>query len=157
MNPSPRPTNDQDPESSAEDDIKSPGSPSPKKPSAKIGEGQTPGQAKEGTVFDSIETAISRCMRSHPNTTLKEMHTRVSTFSVVLKEGREVCPFYISDCIAYYRTPDDGSPSGQSAAASTSYTDGRSQVSSSKSSQTSAPSWTNGGRPSTLALEDLVS
>ncbi|KAH6651685.1 hypothetical protein BKA67DRAFT_537545 [Truncatella angustata] len=156
MSLSPRPAIEQDPDSSVEDVVESPRPPRLGDPSTKIGEDQTPGQANEGTVLDSIETAIARRIQSDPKTNLKEMHTRVSAFPVVLKEGREVCPFYISDCIDYYRALYDGSASGQSAAASTSHTDSRSQVLSSRSSRTSAPSLTDGGLLSTLALEDLT-
>lgn len=159
---------------SADDYIKSSHPIYLKMPSAKIGEGQYAGQANEGTILDSIETAIARRIQSHPKTTLREMHTRVSSFPVVLNEEREVCMFYVSDCMKYYSTVDDGSPSGQSAAAGIFYTESTPQVLSSSnsrmsalssmsgglpsiSSRTSAPSSIDGELPSIPTLRDLVS
>ncbi|KAI1317615.1 hypothetical protein F5Y16DRAFT_392610 [Xylariaceae sp. FL0255] len=123
----------------------------------KIGQDQRPGTAAEGTVLDSIETAVARRMRSDPSAALEDIYKLVKDFAVVRTEGRDICTFYLDRCMRHCRLSHDRPPSRQSTAPSISQSDGRSLVLSKHGSSATPPTSTGGRQPSTLALDDLTS
>ncbi|KAL2212823.1 hypothetical protein CC79DRAFT_1330132 [Sarocladium strictum] len=122
-----------------------------------IGKDQNPGAAADGTVLQSIETAVEKHVKAKPSIDLEYIHDLVKDFPVVRAEKRDVCPFYLDRCIRYFqRVADDASSSGRSVAASRENAEGRSAVASRKTSQTTPPTSTERERPSTLALDDFT-
>lgn len=122
-------------------------------PPAEIGKDQIPGEAAEGTVLHIIEVAVKGRVQSRPDIPLRELYNIVKDFDVVRSTGRDVCKFFLDECIRHYRLPQDGSHGGPSTDASIVPSDGRSQAPSRHHFQT-PPTSTGGGQPSDLALND---
>ncbi|KAH8174644.1 hypothetical protein LIA77_06063 [Sarocladium implicatum] len=119
--------------------------------------GHKPGVAADGTVLQSIEIAVEKHVKAKPTIRMKEMLLIVEDFPVVRADGRQICPYYLDDCIHHFsRASDDESHSGGSVAASLEQTEARSAILSREGSQRTAPTSTELEQPSTLALDDLT-
>ncbi|KAF7537672.1 hypothetical protein G7054_g3545 [Neopestalotiopsis clavispora] len=123
----------------------------------KLGEDQTPGEAAEGTVLHTIEVAVERRLRLHPDISLKDLYDSVKDFDIVRDKGYDVCEIFLDECIRHYRLAQDGSHGGPSTVASTARSDSGSQTPSRNDLRPTPATSTTGGQPSTLALNDSTS
>jgi hypothetical protein len=88
----------------------------------KLGEKCQPGDAREGSICDFIESKIQKRLQEKPdNADLRSMEAYIMSLEVVANSGQTLDLYYLSDCIEHYKP--QGSIAGLSAGSRTSPSD----------------------------------